>query len=544
MPTPILRLATARPKHVDKALRLLADELEIEREYPPAAAAEAAQVAQQSNAHGDGHMADLLDRTAIPFVTIDPEGSRDLDQALCIEREGDGYLIYYAIAALTRFVTPGGALDKEVHRRAVTVYGPGESYPLHPLSLSAGAASLLPGEDRPAYVWYLHLNADGRLRHSWVEMARIRSRAQLTYEQVHHALVSGAPLPDTPADLPGLLEEVGQLRLAIERQRGGVSLSLPEQEIVSQQRGYGLSFRSTLPVEDYNAQISLLTGMAAADMMIYGGVGILRTLPPASKRDLARLRRTARALGIEWEENESYSDVLARMDSATSAHAAFLNEATTLFRGAGYQAFGTEEIDDEHHLHSPDGAPASTATDQGIDLELHRGRAHRRGRHRDDSNEPRKHNAIAAYYAHVTAPLRRLVDRYGLEICRCMCAEEEIPDWVLRALPHLPEEMEEGTHRARAYENGALDIVEALVLANREGTEFVADVVDIAPARRRGADGTTSATIMIAEPAIRTKIRGKVEDLELGSRIRVRLDKVKIKKRELTFSIIETQLSQ
>lgn len=542
MPAPILRLASARPKEVDKALRKLADELEIDREYPAAPAAEAREVAEAVESDPDGQLADLLDRTAIPFVTIDPEGSRDLDQAVCIEREGDGYLVYYAIAALTRFVRPGGALDREVHHRAVTVYGPSESYPLHPLSLSAGAASLLPGVDRPAYVWYLHLNADGRLRHSWVEMARVRSRAQLTYEQVHHALQSGGPLPSTPPDLPGLLEEVGKLRLAIEKERGGVSLSLPEQEIVTGQRGYRLAFRTTMPVEDYNAQISLLTGMAAADMMIYGGVGILRTLPPASKRDLNRLRRTARALGIKWQKHESYSEVLSRMDSSISAHAAFLNEATTLFRGAGYQAFGTEEIDDDHSSHSHD--DAEVANDDADHASPSRGPGRGRGRHSEESNEPRKHNAIAAHYAHVTAPLRRLVDRYGLEICRCMCAEEEIPDWILRALPTLPEEMDEGTHRAKSYENGALDIVEALILQGGEGTEFTADVVDIAPARRRAADGTTSATIMIAEPAIRTRIRGKSEDLELGSRIRVRLDKVKIKKRELQFSVLETAPSQ
>ena len=48
--------------------------------------------------------------------------------------------------------------------------------------------------------------------------------------------------------------------------------------------GWHVVFRAPLPVEDWNAQISLLTGMAAAGMMLEAGVGILRTLPPACSR--------------------------------------------------------------------------------------------------------------------------------------------------------------------------------------------------------------------------------------------------------------------
>ena len=61
-----------------------------------------------------------LDRTGIPFVTIDPEGSMDLDQALHIERL-DGpdarFRVSYAIADLAAFIEPGGPIDEEAHRR-------------------------------------------------------------------------------------------------------------------------------------------------------------------------------------------------------------------------------------------------------------------------------------------------------------------------------------------------------------------------------------------------------------------------------------------
>src|SRR3954449_6310681 len=103
------------------------------------------------------------DRIHLPFVTIDPPGARDLDQALHIERRGDGHRVSYAIADPGVFIARGGPLDRDTHARAVTVYAAGGKVPLHPPVLSEGAASLLPGEWRPAVLWTLDLDAAGEL---------------------------------------------------------------------------------------------------------------------------------------------------------------------------------------------------------------------------------------------------------------------------------------------------------------------------------------------------------------------------------------------
>src|SRR4051794_41637369 len=79
-----------------------------------------------------------LPRVDLPLVTIDPPGSRDLDQALHIERRGDGHRVYYAIADVAAFVAPAGAIDRESHERGVTVYAPDRQAPLHPPVLSEG----------------------------------------------------------------------------------------------------------------------------------------------------------------------------------------------------------------------------------------------------------------------------------------------------------------------------------------------------------------------------------------------------------------------
>ena len=177
--------------------------------FPPDVEREAASAA----ATGDRERVDL------PFVTIDPPGSRDLDQALHIERRGAGHRVSYAIADVGAFVAPGGALDREAHARGVTVYAPDHKTPLHPPVLSEGAASLLPGDWRPAVLWTLDLDADGTLASTDVRRAEVRSVAQHTYE-------------DVPPEVAAPLAEVGEKRLRIERERGGVRLNVPEQEVV------------------------------------------------------------------------------------------------------------------------------------------------------------------------------------------------------------------------------------------------------------------------------------------------------------------------
>ncbi|MFC4556302.1 RNB domain-containing ribonuclease [Georgenia faecalis] len=487
MLSPSVVVPAAAEQQVQAALDRVRAELEIPVDFPAAALAEA----ERAAAAGPGA---AEDRTDLELVTIDPPGSRDLDQAVAIERRPGGYVLSYAIADVAAFVTPGGALDAAVQERGVTVYGPTGSIPLHPPALSAGAASLLPGEIRPACVWRLVLDDDGTLREADVRRGLVRSRAQLTYAQVQ-AVVDGGHDPEVPAHLPDLLREVGTARQAQEHARGGVSLDLPEQEVVPADGGYALELRATLPVEGWNAQISLLTGIAAAGIMRECGIGVLRTLEEADPRDLARLRRTARALGIDWPAAASYPDLVRGLDSGVPAHAAFLTAATSLFRGAGYLAFGVDPGAGNGRPDAGNGRPGS-----------------------GDGPAPAgsRHAAIAAEYAHVTAPLRRLVDRYGLEVCLAARAGQEVPDWVRTALPSLPRTMARTTQRASRFENAAVNVVEALVLAGREGETFEGVVVDLDEAGR--------GTVVVGEPAVRGEVTGA--DLPLGEPVRVRLEAV------------------
>ena len=474
---PVSQVSVAESRQLKERFDAIRAEQEVPAAFPEAVVREARAAAASASMPE-------RDETGVAFLTIDPPGSMDLDQAVHIERDGDGYRVRYAIADVPAFVTPGGAVDVEARRRGQTIYAPDQRTPLHPPELSEGAASLLPGEVRPAFVWDMRVAGDGEGTAVEVYRALVRSQERHDYEGVQRTVDSGSA-----DERLMLLKEVGEKRIAFERRRGGASLPMPEQEVAEDEQGhYRLYFRPPLEAEDWNAQISLMTGMAAAEMMIKGGVGILRTMPEADQNAVGRFRRAARALGIEWAAGQAYGEFLRALDRADPRHLALIHEATSLFRGAGYTPF--------------EGAVP----------------------------EQSEHAAVAHPYAHVTAPLRRLVDRFGLVVCEALSRGAEVPDWVRESLPTLPEIMAASDRRAGAVERGCADAVEAAVLEDRVGDTFPASVVDL-----NGTGERRQAVVQVQEPAVLARADGQAE---LGAAVTVRLVEAEIASSTVRFEIV------
>jgi exoribonuclease R len=425
-----------------------------------------------------------LDRTDIPFVTIDPASSMDLDQALHLEREGSGYVVHYAIADVAAFVAAGDPVDVASHERGETLYGADSKIPLHPTSLSEGAASLLPDQVRPALLWTIHVDETGEGTDVHVERARVRSRAKLDYEGVQKSVDEG-----TADEVLVLLKEVGELRLQREAARGGISLPLPEQEVEISGDQWSLEFRSMIPAETWNAQISMLTGFAAASLMVYARVGLLRTLPPPQPRDLQKLHRVARALHLDWPAEQLYPDFIRGLDSRKPAEAAMITASARLLRGSGYVAFDGDMPADPIHA------------------------------------------ALASEYAHVTAPLRRLGDRYAGEICLALCAGTDVPPWVLSRLAGIPDVMKDAGRRAAQYESMVLSLVEAGVLHQRVGETFDGVVTDV------DENDATRGKVTIQEPAVEARVTSPTA-LPLGTEARVRLSQADVDSRSVLFELV------
>ncbi len=480
MPTATRRIhiQTTGNQVLAQGMRDIQSQLKLPLAFPPEVEAAAALAAGQPRLPA-------LDRTDLPLVTIDPPDAMDLDQAMYVERTDGGHRVYYAIADVAAFVTAGDPVDLEANRRGETLYGADAKIPLHPKVLSEAATSLLPGQLRPALLWTIELDQAGEISSIDVRRARVSSRAKLNYAGVQQTIDAGTAEP-----MWAVLREIGELRQQREQARGGISLPLPEQEIGVVDGRWSLAFRARLAVEDWNEQISLLTGMAAAQLMVQAKVGLLRTLPEPAPRDISRLRITAKALDIDWPAGMSYPDFIRSLDPSKDTHVAMLTTSTSVLRGAGYVAFnGT--------------LPA----------------------------QPMQ-SAIAAEYTHVTAPLRRLVDRYTGEVCVALCAGQPVPEWALAALPGLPATMQVSAQRARQYEKAVLDLAEAAVLAPRVGETFAGAIVEVAngdPAK---------GVVIVRDPAIEASVSG-TSALRLGAEVRVTLVEADPVKRVTRFELAE-----
>lgn len=478
MPTSRLRLHEP-DKRFDAGFDAIRAELDVALSFPDEVLAEAERSASNGPVVPPGGGPEPADRRDIELVTVDPLGSRDLDQAFGASQLGAGYRVHYAIADVAAWVAAGGAIDVEARSRGVTLYAPDQRSALHPEVLSEGAASLLPSQDRQALLWTIDLDADGEITTSSVERALVRSREMLSYREAqdridrgHHTMLQ-------------LLRAIGELRIARERDRGAVSLTLPDQEVVRHDDHYDLEFDENLPVEGWNAQISLLTGIAAARLMCDAGVGMLRTLPEPDERTIAEIRRSARGLGLEWPTSMGYAERIAMLDPNRADDAVLMRQSVRALRGAGYVSFT-------------------------------HGRA----------DYPR-HSAIASVYAHVTAPLRRVCDRFTNEILLAICADREPPEWAVAALDELPSIMGRSRQRESALERAVVDLVETIVMSDRVGDMFAALVMDV---------GDEWAQIKIDVPPIVASL--PADGLALGEQVDLRLLAADTVERSLRFETV------
>lgn len=201
--------------------------------------AEAASVLAES----PGPREDLRDRL---ILTIDPVRARDFDDALSLDRDGQGRLILGVhIADVCHYVLPGSALDKEAQKRGNSVYFPDRVIPMLPEQLSNGVCSLNPNVDRLAFSVFMTLDEGGAVINRRFSRSIIRSKHRLTYEQVMALLDQPArpkggkarvPKEDSlPDDALMLLRNLDELAQGFRRrrmQKDALDLDMPECEVV------------------------------------------------------------------------------------------------------------------------------------------------------------------------------------------------------------------------------------------------------------------------------------------------------------------------
>lgn len=447
---------------LSRGLAAIRTRFQVPEDFPPAVLAAAEAAARRAPT-------EHVDRTARHFVTLDPASATDLDQAFAIEASGADLLLHYAIADVAWFVADGDALDMEAWRRGTTLYFPDGKAGLYPHALSEGAASLLPDGPRPAVIFTVRVAPDGAVHLDGAERAIIRSNAKLAYDSVRDS--------DLP---PGFAELTSRLQQA-EARRGAARVDPPEQEVAAREDGgFDLVFRPRLVSEERNAALSLAANMAIADALYAHRTGLFRVMAEPDDAAVARLRQTAIAFGLNWPPMAPLAQFEATLDGADPKQAAFMLAVRRAGQGASYQPLQNGLVP--------------------------------------------WHAAVAATYAHATAPLRRLADRYVIRATLAVANGQPVPAVVTEAFEKLPAVMARADAIGGQIDRAVIDLAEAVMLQGKEGQTFAAVVTD---ADDRGARIQLRDLPVVARLA--------VPGAEPGNAITVRLTMIDPERQRISF---------
>jgi exoribonuclease R len=408
---------------------------------------------------------DWADRS---FVTLDPQASTDLDQAFSIERGEPDLILHYAIADVAWFVSANDALDREAWERGTTIYMPDEKASLYPGRLSEGAASLLPNVERPSVVFTVRIDQAGKSSLDGAVRAIIRSHAKLAYETVK------------PADLPRDFAELSRRIEHAENARGAARVDAPAQELVDTAGHFSLDFRPQVEAETQNASLSLAANLAIADALLAHRTGLFRVMAEPDERAINRLRHSAKALGLVWPKDLPLKQFERGLDNTNPRHVAFLAAVRRAGPKASYAPYQSGMVP--------------------------------------------WHSAMAATYAHATAPLRRLADRYVIEAAVQVGNGQAVSEELNVTFQRLPAVMAKAEERADQIDRATLGLAEAVVLESREGSRFNAVVTDV---DERGA------RIQLSDPAVIARVDGK--GAMPGDAISVELANIDVAHRQVTF---------
>jgi exoribonuclease R len=410
-----------------------------------------------------------VDRTDMPFVTLDPASSTDLDQAFAIDRSGADLILHYAIADVAWFVDDGDVIDQEAWKRGTTLYLPDGKAGLYPPVLSEKAASLLPAGPRPAIIFSVRVSNDGAVRLDSAERAIIQSRAKLAYSSVGDA------------DLPKYFTAFASRIQAAELRRGAARVDPPEQEVSATGDGhFELCFRPRLQSEARNAAMSLAANMAIADALQAHETGLFRVMAAPDDAAIARLRLTARAFGLQWPAQITLAQFSQTLDANEAQQAAFMLAVRRAGKAAAYVPYC-----------------------EGVTP---------------------WHSAMSATYAHATAPLRRLADRYVVRATLAVANGQAVPTVVTEAFPKLPGVMARAGAIGGQIERAVIDLAEAVMLQSNVGQIFSAIVTDVDD---RGAQ------IQLQDLPIVSRVNAV--NIKPGDVLKVKLTAVSSEKRLISF---------
>ncbi len=205
-------------------------EFGLEEEFLPQVTDEAERVAQEPVILGDRR--DLRNKT---IFTIDGEDTRDIDDAISLEKDGKNYVLGVHIADVSHYVKYKSILDKSAYARGTSVYFPDRVLPMLPKALSNGTCSLNEGEDRYALSCEMKFTADGERISYEIFKSVINSSHRTTYTEIAALYEKDPAICRKYRDLSEIVDDMANLCVALENRRknaGEVNLEVKEAHII------------------------------------------------------------------------------------------------------------------------------------------------------------------------------------------------------------------------------------------------------------------------------------------------------------------------
>ena len=300
------------------------EEKQIPTQFPEEVLREAEEIAKKGISSTEKAM--RTDLRHLPIFTIDGADTKDIDDAISIEKTPQGYRLGVHIADVSHYVKKGTALDKEAFHRGTSVYIADMVIPMLPKELSNGICSLNPGEERLAFSCMMELDNGGMIKSHRFVKSLIRSRVKGVYSEVND-IIAGEATDEIKAKYAEVIDQIpvmvqlSDILAKNREQRGAPELNSVESKIICDENGVCVDIKARVSgiSEAMIEEFMLAANNCAAKVGMdnhFPFVYRIHENPSAEK--LIALQETLIAMGINpigINEHSSAGDIAALLKS-------------------------------------------------------------------------------------------------------------------------------------------------------------------------------------------------------------------------------------
>jgi ribonuclease R len=484
------------------------------------------------------------DFRGLEIVTIDGETARDFDDAVWVDRLGNGnFALQVHIADVSHYVRPGTPVDAEARLRGTSVYFPDRAVPMLPFELSTNICSLNPGVERLVLSALLEIDHQGEIVGQEFTPGVIRSRERMTYTDVHLLLEGDSGLRKRYRPLVGRFELMRELALILNRKRGrrgSIDFDLPEPLIEFDQWGAmtGVTRAPRNIAHRLIEEFMLAANEAVASHLEHAGIASIYRIheKPHPKRVMEFEEVAAHfgySLGVGAIPVKKFAVTDRHRDGSKRRKDIVLADSGVAISSRHYQRLVTKI----------EGKPEERILSYLMLRSLKQARY---------STENAGHFALAAdSYTHFTSPIRRYPDLVVHRLLRAVLADSVTPGET--ELQAIAEECSQSERRAADAERELVEWKKIKFMAERIGQEFDALVISTA---KYGLFVELAELFVEGLVPIDTlpgdeytyhenvrKIVGKQtrREFSIGDPLRVILERVDDSERKLQFSLVEEE---